>query len=347
MDLQFELKQTQRLVVIIDSEAEARLSAVTESLSPDGIVLVHDAAIADQAQRVGQQLDVRALIPVVCDEDTKQLDAVKTLAEQLHAAGATRATVMVAMGGGTLTDLAGFVASIYLRGMPFVSCPTTTLAICDAALGGKNGVDLCGMKNRLGTIRQPDAIVMDTHWLQSLPDELFREGIVEVIKKAAVLDAHRFEQLEALAPALLARDSDATMQTIAMAVEMKMAVVMADERENNKRWSLNAGHTIGHAIEALSGGSLRHGNAVAMGLIAECRAAEVATAITERLAKLLTSIGVQTEIPEHLRNPNELWAIAQRDKKAMRGFVPMYVPIALGEGATVELTCDSLTRAMS
>ena len=137
------------------------------------------------------------------------------------------------------------------------------------------------------------------------------------------------------------------MQTIAMAVDMKMAVVLADEREGDKRRSLNAGHTIGHAIESLARGSVRHGHAVAMGLIAECRAAGVDAAIVERLASLLRAVGAQTQIPDNLRDPAALWEIARRDKKAVRGFVPMYVPLALGEGAIVELTADSLIRALS
>ena len=347
MDLHFELTQTQRLRVIVGAGVEARLAEVVASLLPDGVAIVYDAALEAQAQRIAQLVGAETLLAVPCDDNAKRLDVVEKLAEDLHAANATRDTVMVAIGGGTLTDLASFVASIYLRGIRLVSCPTTTLAMCDAALGGKNGVDLCGLKNRLGTIRQPDAIVMDIDWLQSLPEELFREGIVEVIKKAAVLDADRFAKLEELAPALLARDADATLQTVAMAVDMKMAVVVADEREGDHRRSLNAGHTIGHAIEALAKGSLRHGHAIAMGLIAECRAANVDAAITQRVAALLHAIGVQTDTPAHLCEPTDLWELARHDKKARRGFVPMYVPLALGEGAIIELTAESLTRAMA
>lgn len=347
MDHHFELKQTQHLAVIVGAGVEARLAAIVAGLSPDGIVIVYDAALESQAQRIGNLIGAKTLLAVPCDDQAKRLEVVENLAEELHTANATRATVMVAIGGGTLTDLAGFVASIYLRGVPFVACPTTTLAMCDAALGGKNGVDLCGLKNRLGTIRQPDAIVMDTDWLQSLPDEMFREGLVEVIKKAAVLDADRFAKLEQLAQALLARDADATMQTVAMAVDMKMAVVVADEREGDKRRALNAGHTIGHAIESLAKGSLRHGHAVAMGLVAECRAANVDAAITQRITALLNAIGVDAATPAHLCNPAELWEIARHDKKAMRGHVPMYVPMALGAGVIVELTAESLARAMS
>ncbi|MFT4842756.1 MAG: 3-dehydroquinate synthase [Planctomycetota bacterium] len=346
MDLHFDLTQTQRVTVMVDAGIEARLPALVQSMAPDGVVVIYDTALESLAKRISDSLGARTMLPVSEGEAAKRLTVVGKLAEQLHEAKATRATVMVAVGGGTLTDLAGFVASIYLRGIPLVSCPTTTLAMCDAALGGKNGVDHCGLKNRLGTIRQPDAIVMDTDWLQTLPDEMFREGLVEVIKKAAVLDAARFAELEALAPALLARDAVATMKTVAMAVDMKMRVVVEDEREGDRRRALNAGHTIGHAIESLAAGSVRHGHAVAMGMIAECRAANVDVAITKRIADLLQAIGVDTHTPTHLADAEQLWELARQDKKAMRGQVPMYVPIELGKGAIVNLTAESLTAAM-
>lgn len=347
MDLRYELNQTQRLSVHIGRGVEARLPEIVAALAPDGIVVVYDTALEDAATRVTELIGAKTKLPVVCDDTAKRLSVVEELAEALHAADATRATVMVALGGGTLTDLAGFVASIYLRGLPFVSCPTTTLSMCDAGLGGKNGVDFGGLKNRLGTIRQPDAIVMDTDWLQSLPDEMFVEGIVEVIKKASVLDADRFAELEQLAPALLARAADATMQTIAMAVDMKMAVVLEDELEGDRRRALNAGHTIGHAIESLAKGELRHGHAVAMGMIAECHAAGVDPGITDRIAALLHAIGVRTETPADYRDAEQLWQLARQDKKAMRGVVPMYVPKTLGAGMITELTAESLARAMS
>tara|TARA_R110002096_G_scaffold136267_2_gene288715 strand:- start:2435 stop:3535 length:1101 start_codon:yes stop_codon:yes gene_type:complete len=356
MDLHFDLTQTQHVSVLVEAGIEARLPTLVQSMAPDGVVIIYDVALEALATRIGQSLEALSLkaptvgtttlLPVGEGEAAKRLTVVGKLAEQLHAAGATRATVMVAVGGGTLTDLAGFIASIYLRGIPFVSCPTTTLAMCDAALGGKNGVDHCGLKNRLGTIRQPDAIVMDTDWLSTLPDEMFREGIVEVVKKAAVLDAKRFAELEALAPALLARDADATMKTVAMAVDMKMLVVLDDEREGDRRRALNAGHTIGHAIESLAAGAVRHGHAVAMGLIAECRAAGVNEAITKRIADLLHAIGVDTDTPTQLRDAAKLWQLARHDKKAMRGQVPMYVPVEIGNGAIVDLTADSLAKAM-
>ena len=327
--------------------AEALLPDVLGSLAPHGVVVVHDEALAGLAARVARALDATAVVAIRGVEMTKQLDAVDSLARTLHEAGATRATAVVAIGGGTVTDLVGFVASIYLRGVPFVSCPTTTLAMCDAALGGKNGVDHCGFKNRLGTIRQPDAIVMDPAWLETLPAELFLEGLVEVVKKAAVLDADRFAELESFAADLARRDPAATERAVTMAVTMKMAVVLQDEHESDRRRALNAGHTVGHAIESLAAGSLRHGAAVAMGLVAECRAADVDPEVTARLDALLLALGAPTTVPAELRYAERLWELARQDKKAARGEVWMYVPRAIGAGELAPLTLETLHKALA
>ena len=347
MDARFDFSLTHTSRVVMQRGAEALLPDVLSSLSPHGVVVVHDAALAAVAARVGAALGATAVLAIPGDEAAKQLDAVDALARRLHEAGATRATAVVAIGGGTITDLVGFVASIYLRGVPFVSCPTTTLAMCDAALGGKNGVDHCGLKNRLGTIRQPDAIVMDPAWLETLPDELFLEGLVEVAKKAAVLDADRFAELEQLASPLAARDLAATERAVSMAVEMKMAVVLEDEREGDRRRALNAGHTVGHAVESLAAGALRHGAAVAIGLVAECRAADVDPSITARLDALLRALGAPTTVPSELRRPEALWELARHDKKAARGEVWMYVPRQLGEGELTPLTLETLHKALA
>ena len=346
MDRRFEFAQTRTSRIVLDVGAEAQLADLVSRLDPDGCVVVHDAGVAELAERIAADLGARVALPVAVGAGQKRLEVIGQLAERLHAADATRGTVLVGIGGGTTTDLVGFLASIYLRGVPFVSCPTTTLAMCDAALGGKNGVDHCGLKNRLGTIRQPDLIVIDTDWLASLPDELFREGLVEVVKKAAVLDASCFEQLESLAPRLLARDNLSTRAAIAMAIDMKMSVVVADEREGNRRRALNSGHTIGHALESLADGRLRHGFAVAMGLIAECRAAPVDAEVTERIRGLLAALGAPTAIPPELADAGKLWELARRDKKAMRGSVPIYVPRRIGEGHLVELHLRSMAAAL-
>jgi len=235
---------------------------------------------------------------------------------------------------------------VLLRGVPFVACPTTTLAMCDAAIGGKNGVDHDGRKNELGTIRQPHVIAGDVDWLQRLPDELYREGLVELVKKAAVLDAERFARIEQLGKALAARDPGALIEAIDMAVAMKMAIVQEDETDQGRRRALNFGHTVGHAIEGSAGGKLRHGTCVGLGMLIECRAAGVPADVQSRIAALLATLGLPKAIPPAFANASSLWRMARSDKKVMKGNVPMIVPKALGECIEVELTEEALARAL-
>ncbi|MBL8731289.1 MAG: 3-dehydroquinate synthase [Planctomycetes bacterium] len=340
---EFQRRSTTRIVV--GQGAEAKLPEVAGALRPDGVFVLHDPAVSALATRVATALRGHT-IAVDGGERVKRLERVGELAARLQQSGATRGSLLIAVGGGTISDLVGFLAAVYLRGVPFVVCATTTLAACDAALGGKNGVDLGGLKNRLGTIRQPDAVIADPAWLQSLPDEAFREGLVEVVKKAAVLDATAFAELEALAPALAARDVAATTTAIERAVTMKMGIVHADETEGDRRRALNFGHTIGHALESLADGRLRHGAAVAIGMLAECRAAAVPDPVVARLRTLLRRLSVATAVPPELNQAGELWHRAQLDKKATRGNVPMYVPFAIGEGRLVSLTEPALQRAL-
>ncbi|HEX5052875.1 MAG TPA: 3-dehydroquinate synthase family protein [Planctomycetota bacterium] len=348
MDCRFHFSRAVTSRIVLGAGIEPQLPDAVAELEPDGIVLIHDAALTGLADRLAAALRAHKTLAVPGDT-CKQLDTVSRLAQELGDAGATRGTVIVGLGGGTVTDLVGFVAATYMRGVPCVLCPTTTLALCDAALGGKNGVDHGGLKNRLGTIRQPELIFADTHWLQSLPDELVREGLVEVVKKAAVLDAGHFVRLEQLAPRLVAREESALTEAIEMAVAMKMEVVLTDEREGRRRHWLNYGHTIGHAIESLAQGTLRHGNCVAMGLLAECRAAAgaVPAAVLQRIEALLHALAIGTTIPPALRDPTRLWQLARQDKKARAGNVPMVVPVAIGKGMLVELTESGLARALA
>lgn len=348
MDCRFDFVSSSTSRVLVGHGIEPQLAAAVADLRPDGIVLVHDVALAPLAARLGKALGARGCLPVTGGEGCKRLELVGQLATQLGELGATRGTVLVAVGGGTISDLAGFLAAIWLRGIPCVLCPTTTLAMCDAALGGKNGVDHDGLKNRLGAIQQPALVFADIAWLQGLSSDQYREGLVEVAKKAAVLDAEHFARLEALAPALAVRDPAATLEAVEMAVMMKMQVVLADEHDAGLRATLNFGHTIGHALESLSAETLRHGQAVAMGMLAECRAAgdAVPSTTSGRIAALLGRLGVDPSIPRHLADPVALWQIAQQDKKARGGRVPMVVPTAIGARATVELTAATLARAL-
>jgi 3-dehydroquinate synthase len=345
MDRRFELTSRCTTRLVVGADVEARLLVLLREAGATGIVVVHDAALTALAARIAAPFDAPCL-PVPSGEAAKDLRQLAVAAERLRELGADRGTTLLGLGGGATTDFAGFLAAVWLRGVPFVACPTTTLAACDAALGGKNGVDLGGRKNEIGTIRQPVLVAADVAWLTTLPDAAWREGFVEAVKMAAVLDATNFARLELFAERLAARDAAAATAAIEMAAVMKMAVVQEDEREHDRRRWLNFGHTIGHAIESLAAGALRHGECVAIGMLAECRAAGAPAAVIERLERALLALGVPTRCPPQFADATRLWPFAAMDKKARGGEVPMIVPFAIGAGRPVALTPDRLAAAL-
>lgn len=349
MDQRFDFVRRTTTRIVIGTGVEARLPELVRSLGVHAAVVVHDPALPELAARVAGLLGGARCLAAPSGGAPKTLAAAGQLAERLRAAGADRGTAIVALGGGAVTDSTGFVASIYLRGVPFVACPTTTLAVCDAALGGKNGVDHGGLKNELGTIRQPAAVVGDVAWLRSLPDALFREGFVEAVKKAAVLDAGHFARLEQLAPQLAARDDEAVLEAIEMAIAMKMSVVLGDETERDHRRWLNFGHTLGHALESHAAGALRHGECIAIGMLAECRAAGavVPASVTARITAVLTALGAPVELPARFADLDALWSFASRDKKALGARVAMIVPNVIGAGLEVPLTREQVAQVVA
>ncbi|MEO5825225.1 MAG: 3-dehydroquinate synthase [Gemmatimonadales bacterium] len=243
-------------------------------------------------------------------ERSKQRDTWARLTDELLEAGFDRNIVVVAFGGGVTTDLAGFVAATFLRGVPWVAVPTTTLAMIDAAVGGKTGVDTDRGKNLVGAFHPPSAVIADTEMLHTLPDRAFREGLAEAVKHAAILDAAYGEWMAANIPAILSRDPATVAQLVTRSVELKADVVAGDEHESGTRAILNAGHTVAHAIERATSYGIPHGEAVSMGLVAESRLAEsmgvCAAGTSDRIVDLLTAMHLPTNIP------------ASVDVKAMR-----------------------------
>lgn len=349
MDHRFDFVRRSTTRVVVAAGAQERLPALLADLGAPDVAIVHDESLAGPASALAHRLPGARLCAVPAGEACKTLAHAERIARWLRSHGASRRTALVGFGGGSTTDLAGFVAAIYLRGVPFVACPTTTLALCDAALGGKNGVDLDGRKNELGVVRQPDLVLGDVDWLRTLPDALWREGFVETLKMAAVLDAPAFARLEALLPALAARDATAAAEAIALSVRMKMDVVVADETERDRRRWLNFGHTIGHALEAHALGALRHGECVALGMLAECRAAgpAVPADVQARLQRALLQLGAHAHWPRQWADVDALWSLCRLDKKASAATVPTIVPTALGAGAVVELTRERLAHALA
>lgn len=256
------------------------------------------------------------------------------LSDALLDLGADRRSCIVAVGGGVTTDLAGFVAATFLRGIPWVAVPTTTLAMCDAAIGGKTGVDTPHGKNLVGAFHQPRVVVADPRVLASLPDSTFRDGLAETVKHAAIADAPLFAWLEDATEALLTRTEDALGRMLGASMAIKAAVVSGDEHERGRRAILNAGHTIGHAIEHASHYRLAHGAAVSIGLVAETRIGErlgrTDPGTADRLATLLGRLGLPILPPEGLDRALFRAALAQ-DKKNRDGAVHAALLARIGQ----------------
>ena len=248
---------------------------------------------------------------------------------------AERSTVLVALGGGVVGDLAGFAAAIYQRGMPYVQVPTTLLAQVDSSVGGKTGINHALGKNMIGAFYQPRAVLIDTECLGTLPDRELSSGLAEVIKYGAIRDAPFFSWLEANMDALLAREPRALLHAIHESCRIKAEIVAADERESGERALLNFGHTFGHAIETASGyGNWLHGEAVAAGMIIAARLSERTLGLPPSSTAQLRVLTTRAKLP--VAPPplsGQRWReLIARDKKVAGGAVRFVLLSALGQG---------------
>lgn len=261
------------------------------------------------------------------------------LTDGLLAAGCGRDTTVVALGGGVVGDVAGFVAATYMRGVPVVQCPTTLLAMIDASIGGKTGVDTAAGKNLVGAFHPPAAVLADVETLGTLPLAHRRAGLAEAIKHGVIADADYFARIHATLPALLASEPGATLELVSRSVEIKASVVRADEREHGLRKTLNFGHTLGHAIELASGFSLLHGEAVAIGMVLEARIAErlgVAPAGTAgAIEQVVRRAGLPADRPAAI-DAEAVLAGTRHDKKTREGVVSFALPAHIGAMAGAE-----------
>lgn len=266
-------------------------------------------------------------------EPAKSVGTAERLWNEMLAAGGKRDSRVVAFGGGSVGDLAGFTAGCFLRGLEFVQIPTTLLAQVDASIGGKTGVDLPGGKNTVGLFHHPAMVVCDTSVLPTLPREELRSGLVEVIKMAALLDPELLARVEADLEALLAGDAAVLGPVVAGAAAAKIGVVERDPDEQGDRRLLNFGHTLGHAIEtSCAYAGLRHGEAVGYGILFALRLAGrrgLSLELSSRLRTLLGRLGLPPLPP---LDPAELIAHMSRDKKARESGLVWVLPARLGEG---------------
>ena len=276
-------------------------------------------------------------------EPSKSLTQAERLYDDLVVRAADRHTLIVAVGGGVVGDLAGFVAATFARGLPLVMVPTTLLAQVDSSVGGKVGVNHPRGKNLIGAFYQPAGVWIDTSTLETLSEREFRCGLAEVVKYGVIANESLFSFLELNTERILAREKNALEHIILESCRIKSSVVARDEREEGtERAMLNFGHTIGHAIEAVAGydGPFHHGEAVAVGMVAESRLAErlgwISSDIVDRQVKLLGLIGLPVQAPG--LDPEKLILAMSRDKKNRLGRIRFVLPHSIGN---VELTDES------
>ncbi len=255
------------------------------------------------------------------------------LSDALLEAGFGRRSALVALGGGVTGDLAGFVAATYLRGIPVVHVPTTLLAMIDASIGGKTGVNVDAGKNLIGAFHPPALVVSDPEYTRTLPRARRAEGLAEALKHGAIRDSGHFEEVASLAPAILDGDISATAQVVERSARIKAAVVGEDERESGLRETLNFGHTIGHGLEAASGYELSHGEAVSLGMVLEARLGErlgvTATGTSQALADAVRRLELPTVLPRPL-DPIGVMSAIGMDKKVRRERVRVVLLEATG-----------------
>jgi 3-dehydroquinate synthase len=293
------------------------------------------------AENLGE-LDIESdVIVVEPGEASKSIDVAVGLWQGLLELGADRKTVVAAVGGGVVGDLAGFIAATYARGLRFLQVPTSLLAQVDSSVGGKVGINLPEAKNMVGAFLQPMGVLIDTAALATLPENEYRAGLAEVIKYGVILDAKLFDYLEAHAVAVNERRQDVLKHVIARCCRLKADVVEKDElEENGLRAALNFGHTFGHAFESLTGyGTLLHGEAVAIGMLCAARLAKqlgrVDSEFVDRLRSLLLVYELPVSVPEI--EPQLILDAMAHDKKVQHGLLRFILPSRLGH---VELVGD-------
>jgi len=315
------------------------------------VAVVHDAGVPDDAvvrviaslEGVGRGVE---RIPVVGGESAKTLETVSDVAGRLLDRGVDRSWAMVAVGGGLVGDLAGFVAATYMRGIDAVLVPTTLLAMVDASIGGKTAVNLQRAdgtlaKNIVGAFRQPKAVVCDPDVLGTLPGREFRSGLAECVKHAVIAEPGMLVELVERRDALAARDPAQLTALVARNIRIKAGVVAADEREEGGRERLNLGHTFAHAIESIMHDRCTHGEAVAIGTVAACRLAaelEVGDGREEELEAAVRgtveALGLPARLPA-AATARDLLAAMATDKKRRGAGLRLVVPFAPGDVRTV------------
>ena len=329
---------TYRVLIARGALGDIGRIAATAARAHRYAVISDDAVAPLYASRVRASLGEgrTRLYTVPAGEEQKNRTSWSTLTDAMLADGFGRDTAVVALGGGVIGDLAGFVAATYMRGVPFIQVPTTLLAMIDASIGGKTGVDTPAGKNVVGVFHQPSAVIADPDVLRTLPVEHLRAGLAEALKHGVIADAAYFEDVAAVAPSIVSggRQAVAAIERVVVrSIAIKADVVRRDERESGVRKTLNFGHTIGHAIELRSHYRMLHGEAVAVGMVIESRVAErlgvAEPGTSDRVRQAIERSGLPAARPAN-QTPDEILSATRGDKKARAGVVEYALPARIG-----------------
>lgn len=332
---------------VIGSASRIYIGPVNEIL-PEVLPKNRVAAISDAAidRLYPELLASYETVLVGKGESIKTLQTIGAIYHKFLEAGIDRSTFVLGIGGGIVTDITGFAASTYMRGLRFGFIPTTLLGQVDAAIGGKNGVNIDGYKNIAGTFNQPQFVICDPALLATLPEREFRAGLAEIIKIAVIADAELFARLETVDFARLRSDRELLAEIIRAAIRNKAAIVERDEHEAGERRKLNLGHTLAHAIEKCSA-RLNHGEAVAVGMkrIAEAavQADLLAASDCERIAALLVRAGFTLEQPIEMKR---MLKEVAKDKKSRDGLLRIVFPTRIGHCVVRTLQPDEFASLM-
>jgi 3-dehydroquinate synthase len=322
--------------VVIGTNLHRELRSVVSRLDPTGVAIITDTNVRPWAAKVAKSIKRAGLktaihvIPV--GERSKSMTQLHEVLAFLERQRIDRGGCVIAVGGGTVGDLAGFAAAVWQRGIRLVEVPTTLLAMVDSSIGGKTGINGTRSKNAIGAFWQPSAVIADLDCIETLPAVSYRDAFAEVVKYAVAMDRGLIDLLQKERPRLLEADRALLQRVVFRCVAAKALVVAKDEREKGRRAILNYGHTAGHALEAASGFRISHGRAVAFGMRVAARVALSMDLCSKRLVdtqdELLTAYGLPDRAPRV--DPARLLAAIPRDKKARRGKVAWVLPRRLG-----------------
>ena len=315
------------------------LSFIDQLVGNSGIIITDENVYRQHAEKLSKY----PVIQFAAGEGHKNQQTVDAIIQQLIQLGANKNTFLVGVGGGVVTDITGYVAAVYMRGVKFGLVPTSVLAMVDAAIGGKNGIDVGMYKNMVGTILQPEFIFYDYYFLQTLPVKEWINGFAEIIKHACIKDALLFAVLEKYSLHEYQADKTLIAELVEKNVEIKSQIVTRDEFETGERKLLNFGHTIGHAIENLH--QIPHGHAVSIGMVAACNLSEQVNNLyfndASRIVKLLSKYHLPVDIET---DHEKVFEVLKMDKKRKDDGIQFILLKKIGQAEIVYITLTGLKK---